>query len=222
MFRLPRLSLNPAKQLMFYFLFLDMKKSKGLNIGLDIAAGDLANMKYFETNEYIAIEKHLPPPSDFTENEKVIMWTTQRNYHGIKHFEKKAFHQIDLRESEFKNDFSVLTETIGINVAFSLEDNTSLNFLNKLINNINDGGYLIINFGNHNNFLNKFKKEIHSLFSEHEIIRYIEYGRWSDREYSLISSNIRSMFMFCFWFLRKPTSEKEMKIYYFLRISHAN
>jgi hypothetical protein len=27
-----------------------MKKSKGLNIGLDIAAGNLANMKYFETS----------------------------------------------------------------------------------------------------------------------------------------------------------------------------
>ena len=221
MFRFPRLSLNPAKQLMFYFLFLDMKKSKGLNIGLDIAAGNLANMKYFETNVYIAIEKHLPPPSDFTDNEKIIVGTPNHNYLGIKNFERKTFHQIDLRESEFKNDFSVLTETIGINVAFSDEDNTSLSFLKKFMNNINDGGYLIINFGNHNNFLNKFKKEVFSMFSEHEIIRCIEYGRWSDRDFSLISSITKSMFMFCFWFLRKPTSEKELKIYYFLRIRHA-
>jgi hypothetical protein len=56
-----RKSLNPSKQFMFFFLYKDMAKSQGKSVGLDLAAGDLANYKYFKSSEYIAVEKYMNP-----------------------------------------------------------------------------------------------------------------------------------------------------------------
>jgi hypothetical protein len=76
-----------------------------------------------------------------------------------------------------KNDFTVLTETIGINSLFEIPDN--LDFLHQLLSNINQDGYLIINFGNHNSFIERFDDQIEEIFESHIVLRKIYYGNFN-------------------------------------------
>lgn len=51
-----RLSLKPAKQLLWLFLWRDMRLSRGLEIGVDAGCGRMENKPLFQTARYIGID----------------------------------------------------------------------------------------------------------------------------------------------------------------------
>lgn len=196
----PRKSLNPQKQLMFFYLYFSMKKSRNLQLGLDLAAGDLANMNYFQTRSYFAVEKHLT-----------------NIYSNL----KKSFTEFKIIEADINyyfifNDFSVCTETIAINNLYELQPN--LNFLYNILNNIRDKGYLVINFGNKNSFLDKNFEKIDQIFSQHLILNRVIYGNFNKIESSYLSSVLKAILMLLIPSLRISENNKDKKVFYFLKI----
>jgi SAM-dependent methyltransferase len=51
-----RLSLKPAKQLLWLFLWRDMWFSKGMEIGIDAGCGRMENKPLFQTSRYVGID----------------------------------------------------------------------------------------------------------------------------------------------------------------------
>jgi hypothetical protein len=51
-----RLSLKPAKQLLWLFLWRDMAVSKGMEIGIDAGCGRMENKPLFQTTRYLGID----------------------------------------------------------------------------------------------------------------------------------------------------------------------
>ena len=51
-----RLSLKPAKQLLWFFLWRDMRQSKGMEIGIDAGCGRMENKNLFQTERYVGID----------------------------------------------------------------------------------------------------------------------------------------------------------------------
>ena len=51
-----RLSLKPAKQLLWLFLWRDMRLSKGMEIGIDAGCGHMENKHLFRTDRYVGID----------------------------------------------------------------------------------------------------------------------------------------------------------------------
>jgi SAM-dependent methyltransferase len=51
-----RLSLKPAKQLLWLFLWRDMRFSKGMEIGIDAGCGRMENKPLFQTSRYVGID----------------------------------------------------------------------------------------------------------------------------------------------------------------------
>jgi hypothetical protein len=51
-----RLSLKPAKQLLWLFLWRDMRQSKGMEIGIDAGCGRMENKHLFQTKRYVGID----------------------------------------------------------------------------------------------------------------------------------------------------------------------
>jgi len=51
-----RLSLKPAKQLLWLFLWRDMRVSKGKEIGIDAGCGRMENKHLFQTDRYVGID----------------------------------------------------------------------------------------------------------------------------------------------------------------------
>ncbi len=51
-----RLSLKPAKQLLWLFLWRDMRRSRGMEIGIDAGCGRMENKPLFQTARYIGID----------------------------------------------------------------------------------------------------------------------------------------------------------------------
>ena len=51
-----RLSLKPAKQLLWLFLWWDMRFSKGMEIGIDAGCGRMENKPLFQTSRYVGID----------------------------------------------------------------------------------------------------------------------------------------------------------------------
>jgi trans-aconitate methyltransferase len=51
-----RLSLKPAKQLLWLFLWRDMRLSKGMEIGIDAGCGRMENKHLFHTDRYVGID----------------------------------------------------------------------------------------------------------------------------------------------------------------------
>jgi SAM-dependent methyltransferase len=51
-----RLSLKPAKQLLWLFLWRDMRFSKGMEIGIDAGCGRMENKSLFQTSRYVGID----------------------------------------------------------------------------------------------------------------------------------------------------------------------
>lgn len=53
---MPRLSLNPSKQLLWFWLCWDMRLSKDKSTGIDAGCGFMQNKPMFRTKEYIGVD----------------------------------------------------------------------------------------------------------------------------------------------------------------------
>ncbi len=51
-----RLSKKPAKQLLYFFLWRDLRLSQGLEVGIDAGCGDMQNKPLFASRRYLGID----------------------------------------------------------------------------------------------------------------------------------------------------------------------
>lgn len=187
-----RKSKNPSKQLMFFYLYTFMSLSKGKITTVDYAAGGCNNFKYNLSSEYYPVDLYFNFPLESGVNEKSLIYK-------------------NIKDIKIKNDFSICTETIGINghfdVAFTIP--TIINFLD----NLNASGILVFNMGNYKKCYQHNLFDIDRLFQRLNVIHREKYGNLNFETNKFLSL-LLGFLMFVFPALAKPKSEKDQKIIY--------
>ena len=123
-----RLSLKPAKQLLWLFLWRDMRVSRGMEIGIDAGCGRMENKRLFQTSRYVGIDV-----------DKDRLAAAQ-----LRHPDAKVINAPIEDVGDLKGDM-VLCVQVMHNRFFRVEN--TLAVVNALVQMVRPNGALIFNFG---------------------------------------------------------------------------
>jgi hypothetical protein len=193
-----RKSRNPSKQLMFFYLHKFMLLSKNSSTTVDYAAGKCSNYKYNLSSKYIAVDLFFDFPLESGLDSKQMVFD-------------------DIKSVRIKNDFSICTETIGINSHFDVISTmpTIINFLN----NLDLYGILLFNIGNKNNCIQHNQFNIDKLFQTEAVIHRKIYGNFNFETNKFLSL-LLAILMFVFPALAKPRFDIDKKMLYVVKKIH--
>ena len=117
---------KPSLQLVYYWLWWDMHKSKGHHIGIDVGAGDMDLYPWFQTEKYIPID---------TDESRLMR--AKRKY------------PVDVCVGDFRHHAKWLRGGFVVAIQLFTHENIQgepLGDLHDLIGMVNKGGSLIVNF----------------------------------------------------------------------------
>lgn len=125
-----RLTGRPEKQLLWFWVYRDMKKSEGHQTGLDLACGPMQSKPDFRTKAYIGV--------DCVASEVEAGLKLYPDVKGI-------VSTIEEMPDELDGDFVVCLQTIGTNRYFKKEN--TLIVMDRLLKAVKPGGCLMVNVG---------------------------------------------------------------------------
>lgn len=168
------------------------------NTTVDYAAGKCSNYKYNLSSKYVAVDLFFDFPIDSGLDSKSMVYD-------------------DIKNIKIKNDFSICTETIGINSHFDVLSTmpTIINFLN----NLNLNGILLFNIGNKDKCIQHNQFNIDKLFQTEDVIHRKIYGNLNFETNKFLSLFL-AILMFVFPSLAKPSSDIDMKMLYVVKKIH--
>jgi hypothetical protein len=184
-------SRRPAKQLLFWWLEHELKRSVGAEVGLDVACGFMQFRPLFRSARYIGVEIDL---------ERLQVGLGK--YPGVTGIHSS----IEELDPALQGDFVICIQTIGANKLFNSE-NTVL-CVEKLVRATKQGGTLLVTIGPASaKYIEEIEKILRNAFRH---VKIKSYGAFNRRLPSMISKIIALMMAYV-PFLRR-TSEPR---YYF-------
>ncbi|MDP7546717.1 MAG: class I SAM-dependent methyltransferase [Alphaproteobacteria bacterium] len=158
--RKPRLSLKPSKQLLWLWLWREMRASRGREVGIDAGCGLMQNYRLFETRDYVAIDV-----------DQSRLDANRARYPGVRTICAEIEHVKDLRGDV------VLCVQVMHNRFFATE--RTLPTIRAMCQMLRPGGLLIFNLGERNM---PYEAEVDALLRE-------RFTSVSKRSYGALSNN---------------------------------
>jgi len=178
-------SRRPAKQLAYNWIVQELKKSKGADVGLDVACGYMQFKPFFQTKSYIGVD---------LDAERIEL-CKERYPDAISHK-----YSIEDMPPEITGDYVVCIQTIGANEFFN-EDNTML-CIRKLVDATRENGSLVMTIGPSTaSYFSEIDALLRDSFDE---VGVREYGAFNTRLPSLVSRLV-TYAMYVFSSLRKAS-----------------
>lgn len=180
---LSRFSKRPSKQLVWFFVHQDMKKSRGKITGIDMGCGEMLNYNLFETKKYIGVD---------LDNERLIL--------GKKKYPQAAAVYSTIEDCENVHGDFVLCIQVFNNIYF--QKDRIMFALDKLTSMLNKNGSMIFNIGKD---VVKYENEIDAyLKSNFKKIKKKQYGApFSNNQYNSRLSLVIAVAMYFLPFIRK-------------------
>ncbi len=129
--RKPRLSLKPSKQLLYLWLWREMRASRGRDLGIDAGCGLMQNYRLFQTRDYVAIDV-----------DQSRLDANRNRYPGVRTVCSEIEHVKDLQGDV------VLCVQVMHNRFFATD--RTLPTIRAMCHMLRPGGLLIFNFGERN------------------------------------------------------------------------
>lgn len=126
-----RLSLNPSKQLLWFWLFWEMRLSKDRLTGVDAGCGFMQNKPMFRTKEYIGVDI-----------DQTRLETGMASYPDAQAIQSRIEDINDL-----SGDFVLCVQVLH-NKFFDAD--STMTAIGRLIDTVSDGGVLVFNIGKKN------------------------------------------------------------------------
>jgi len=187
-----RLSLKPAKQLLWLFLWRDMRLSKGMEIGIDAGCGRMENKHLFQTGRYVGID---------VDTDRLAKAHRQ-------HPDAQVINSPIENAGNVSGDM-VLCVQVMHNRFFQVEN--TLAAVSALVNMVRPNGALIFNFGRPSF---PFESDVDALLATaFAQVKKRKYGAWSANQ--TLFAPLLALAMFVIPALRKGRGFH--KIYYVCR-----
>jgi trans-aconitate methyltransferase len=175
-----RLSLKPAKQLLWLFLWRDMRLSQGMEIGIDAGCGRMENKYLFQTERYVGIDVD-----------------TDRLAEAHRQHPDAQVINSPIEDAGDVSGDMVLCVQVMHNRFFKVEN--TLAAVSALVNMVRPNGALIFNFGRPSF---RFEAEVDAILAPaFAQVKKRKYGAWSANQ--TVFAPVLALAMFMIPALRK-------------------